>query len=146
MLLAVAKEPLPDPLPKKSFSQANTNIPARSDYSAGLDEDYWSHWTKRTYKELTPATSWVCPNKLWDVANRLCYADYDGRLRRAIQRLGTGADIGCKGDGRLPTSRPNSDTASKFGTRVADSLQSWIKKAFVLVLCSLMKCHGSHTL
>ena len=128
LLLDAAKKPLPDPLPKAVFCQTNLNIPVREDYSAGFDDSYWSTWTKKTYEELTPALSWVCPNKLWDVANRLHHTDYNGRLRRAIQRLSRGADIGCQGEGRLPTSRPNSDSTSEFGVRVADSLQSWINK------------------
>ena len=75
-----------------------------------------------------PAKSGVCPIKLWDIANRLGYKDRHGRLRRAIDRLQRGTSIGCEGEGRLPTSKPNSDSAGEYGVRVADSLQSWIVK------------------
>ena len=45
-----------------------------------------------------------------------------------MDHLQRGASIGCEGDGRLPTSRPNSDSAAEYGVRVEDSLQSWIEK------------------
>ena len=92
-------------------------------YEGFLTEEYWSNWTKRTYQQLTPAPSWVCPNKLWDVAKRLGYKDTEGRLHRAMGRLTKGANICCEGDGRLPTSRANSKAAAEYGVRVADSLQ-----------------------
>ena len=44
-----------------------------------------------------------------------------------MTRLQNGADIGCKGDCRLPTNKPSSDSAYQYGVLVADSLQSWIK-------------------
>ena len=44
-----------------------------------------------------------------------------------VKRLKKGADIGCKGAGRLPTSKPNSASAIEYGDRLADSLQDWIK-------------------
>ena len=113
---------LEDQLPKKVFKQSNTNIPEVSDYSKALDSSYWDTWVKRTYQQLTPARGWICPNKLWDLARDLQYKDYNGRLERAMTRLSKGADIGCEGDGRLPTSKPNSDSASTYGVRVADSL------------------------
>ena len=117
---------LEDKLPKKIFKQTHTAIPEVSSYSGALDSSYWDHWVKRTYEQLTPARGWVCPNKLWDLAASLKYRDFHGRLGRAMERLSRGADIGCEGDGRLPTSKPNSESASTYGVRVADSLQSWI--------------------
>ena len=123
-----SREGLPLEIPKKVFKQTHTNIPQMQDYSKALDSKYWDTWEKKTYSDLTPARSWVCPTKLWDVANRLHYKDLNGRLQRAIDRLHRGASIGCEGDGRLPTSKPNSDSAAEYGVRVADSLQSWIER------------------
>ena len=39
-----------------------------------------------------------------------------------------GADIGCRAEGRWPTSCPNDASAYEYGIRVADALQSWIKE------------------
>ena len=43
-----------------------------------------------------------------------------------MTRLSKGANIGSEGDGRLPTSKPNSDSASSYGVSIADSLESWV--------------------
>ena len=45
-----------------------------------------------------------------------------------MDNLLNGANIGCEGDGRLPTKKPNSELATVYGERVADALQSWIKE------------------
>ena len=50
----------------------------------------------------------------------------ENRLRRVLQRLENGADIGCKGPSRLPTIENNSRSFFEYGVRVADSLQGWI--------------------
>ena len=123
-----ANVPLPDKLPQKVFKKCHEEIPTLPTYWQAQDSEYWGKWTKRTYDELTPAMSWICPNKLWDIARELNYIDKYGRLERAMSRLQGGADIGCKGDGRLPTNKPNSESANVYGVRVADSLQSWIKE------------------
>ena len=84
LLIHSSKQTLDDPLPKKVFKQTNTNIPEVSDYSKALDSDYWDTWVKRTYQQLTPARGWICPNKLWDLARKLQYNDFAGRLERAM--------------------------------------------------------------
>ena len=114
---------LPGKLPQKVFKKVYTAIPDVDSYDRAQDTKYWETWTKRTYQELTPAMSWICPNKLLEVARELEYSDFHGRLERAIPRLQGGADIGCQGDGRLPTNKPNSDSANTYGDRVADSVQ-----------------------
>ena len=112
----------------KSFKQVNNNLPELDSYNGILPQDYWDKWEKKTYEELTPAMSWVNPDKLWAVASRLKYKDKQGRLQRAMVNLSRGALIGCKGPSRLPTSHPNSQSAADYGVRVADSLQTWIKE------------------
>ena len=46
-------------------------------------------------------------------------------LSRGIEE---GFRIGCTGEGRLSNVGRNSDTASEYGNRVADSLLTWIKE------------------
>ena len=119
---------LPEAPPMKEFKPANGNLPILKDYRGDKSNNYWQHWVKRSYDELTPATSWICANKLLDVARDLDYMDQHGLLRRTMEILNTGANIGCEGDGRLPTRKSNSELSAVYGDRVADALQSWIKE------------------
>ena len=117
---------LPPKLPMKVFKKEHQNIPEIDNYEEAQGDEYWQHWVKRGYRELTPARSWICPNRLYELARDLDYNDWDGRLGRTMTRLQNGADIGCEGDSKLPTNKPNSDRANEYGVRVADSLHSWI--------------------
>ena len=116
------QEPLPSPLPLKEFKQTYTNLPVLKSYSGSLSESYWGKWEKRTYASLNPVRSWICPERLLEVAAKegLCLDHM--RLQRVLERLRSGADIGCRGAGRLATSCPNAQGATEFGPRVADSL------------------------
>ena len=62
------------------------------------------------------------------MARELGYSGREGILIRTMERLTNGADIGCKGTGRLPTFRPNAASTGEFGIHVADSLQGWISE------------------
>ena len=117
----------PEPLPQKTFSKTHDNLSELRDYSGSLPESYWETWTKKSYDALKNSRSWISPTKLLAVAREAGYTCREGRVRRAMERLRFGADIGCRGDGRLPTEQRNSRSAFQFGVRVADSLQGWIK-------------------
>ena len=124
-LLKWQQEPLPGKVPLVPYKQKNTEIPVLANYEGELSNEYWAKWTKRTYESIAPAASWVCPERLEGVAACLGYSNE--RLTRVLERLRKGADIGCKGNGRLPTRMPNGQLALEYGERVADSLQDWIK-------------------
>ena len=81
---------------------------------------------KQSYEGLRPFNSWICPEKVKEVASNLGYSGNEERLVRVIDRLEKGCNIGCRGTGRLPTRHPNSKTAEEHGERVADALQGWI--------------------
>ena len=119
-------EPLPSPLPLKSFVQKHKELPVLSTYCGRLPGSYWGKWKRRSYGSLTPARSWVCPDKVAKLASTLGYKDID-RLTRVTQRLREGADLGCRGAARLPTRMPNSPSVVEYGLRLADSLQDWVK-------------------
>ena len=93
------KAKLPKALEIKAFKPVHDKLPILGNYKGDKDDSYWSHWEKRKYEELTPATSWICPNKLFDVARDLNYIDYNGYLSRTMESLCNGANIGCEGDG-----------------------------------------------
>ena len=92
-----------------------------------IEHPYWSHWTKRTPESILPAKSWVCPGKLESLAIRLGYTNRDA-LEKVLERLKTGADLGCRGSARLATRMPNGPTAHEHGSRLLDELQSWVKE------------------
>ena len=98
-----------------------------SSYHGKLATEYWNSWTKKTYDDLRDAKSWVCPERLLEVAMSVGLSPQDPRLTRVVERLRNGANIGCTGGARKPTRHRNSRSAEEFGARVADALQGWIR-------------------
>ena len=90
-------------------------------------ESYWESFHGRSYSSLTPGASWICPKALEDEALQLGYRDDEGRLKRTLDRLQNGADIGCRGVARLATRVRNAPLAYEFGDRVMDSIQGWVR-------------------
>ena len=128
-LLAIwSSKELPQQCKQKEFIKTNGNLPTLDSYEGELPEGYWENWEKKSYNDLQPIKSWISPDKLMEVATNLGYIGEEPGLQLAVERLIKGADIGCKGDGRLPTSQKNSTSATKYGVRVADSLQTWIRE------------------
>ena len=68
----------------------------------------------------------MCPNKLLSLASSLGYSDRGNILEGVVRRMWEGADFGCKGTGRLPTSQPIYLSAAEYGVSLVDSLQGWI--------------------
>ena len=126
MTEAFIGQPLEKEPPLKVFKQKHPRLPILRDYSAKLPESYWSNWLCRDYGSLTPAISWILPEALEGEARRLGYKDKESQLKRTFKRLREGADIGCRGSARLPTTARNSPTAYQYGPRVMDSIQGWV--------------------
>ena len=117
---------IPEPLPPKEFLPTHPNLPVLSSYRGKLPQSYWDKWIKRTYQSLLPVKSWISPKELKSIAEEIGYPTSDAQLKRVLERLAHGADIGCRGNGRLPTRSKNSASAYQYGERVADALQSWV--------------------
>ena len=49
------------------------------------------------------------------------------KINRICSTLQKGANLGCRGQGRLQTIQKNSPTAYKYGVRLVDSLQGWLE-------------------
>ena len=60
-------------MPKKEFKPSFPNLPRLLTYRGVLPEPYWSHWEKKSYDELKPFKSWICPEKLEIMALKLGY-------------------------------------------------------------------------
>jgi hypothetical protein len=65
--------------------------------------------------------------KWW--ADALGCSDGD-RLRRVLQYIEEGADIGCRGAARLPSSSNNAASAFEFGPQVTDAIAEWVQKGY----------------
>jgi len=68
--------------------------------------------------------------KLRQLANSVGVSD-KARLDRVINRLELGADIGCRGEPRMPTNSKNSKDAYEHGHQVTDAIASWIRAGYV---------------
>ena len=124
---ACSLKALPAAIPVKVFKPKNPNLPLLSKYDGVLPESYWECWLRRDYSSLTPRASWIDPVALQYEAQELGYKDEDGRLKRTLDRLRQGADIGCRGPARLPTRVKNSPSAFEYGDRVMDTIQGWVR-------------------
>ena len=61
------------PIPQKPFNPTFLKLPQLDNYEGTFDDEYWAHWEKKTYKDLEPFNSWVCPEKLERIAKELGY-------------------------------------------------------------------------
>ena len=129
-VLRQAAEPTPEIPPLKKF-RAKMGLPKLESYKKSPPATYWQHWPKRTFEQAAVGRSWVSGQKLKELALRYGYTDW-ARLERVLDRLDNGANIGCKGRGRLATITPNAKSAFYYGDRVADSLAEWIRDGIVV--------------
>lgn len=112
---------LPDPC---SFSKVNTEVPDLKDYYAETyPPEYWSKWPAPVEHLDNP---WLVADEIeaiWQETRCVSRKEVD----QLLQDVRHGADIGCRGSGRLPTVCRNNKSAHEFGDRLADSLVTWIK-------------------
>ena len=125
-LLELARnQPIPEPPDLKKFKRSNENIPELSDYSGDLGMEYWQKWEKYSFEDMKEDKSWVDGEALYKECIRAGYRDLP-EARRVADYIKEGADIGCMGEGRLPTKSKNDRSAEEYGVRVGDMIQSWI--------------------
>ena len=112
--------------PPKSFVPKYPNL-SRSSYEGPFEDAYWSRWTSfRPNNILAGAKSWIDPVKLKEVAARVGFSNTN-RLNAVLEHI-NGADIGCRGGGRLPTQQKNSPSAVTEGAKLVDNLQDWLQQ------------------
>ena len=130
LLRKIALTPV-QPLPPPKLHTFKYQLPKLESYEpAVVPEGFWRNWWKRPLSSaVLENASWICPDRLWDVAVKRGLPG-DGRLERVCEVLRNGADIGCIGRGRLPTRSPNGESLweREVGGVVADVLQDWLVK------------------
>jgi hypothetical protein len=124
-------QPVPDPPNLKTFKRSNKEIPELESYDGILGKEYWSNWTSYTFKDLGKDQSWVDGETLYKECERAGYRDLS-KVRKVADYIKEGADIGCRGEGRLPTRTENDHSVATYGVRVADTIQQWIKDKICL--------------
>jgi len=68
--------------------------------------------------------------RLKQLADALGCSDQD-RLARVLQYVEKGADIGCRGQARLPSKSSNAASAFEYGPQVSDAVAEWVQKGYV---------------
>ena len=119
------------PLHNKKVWQPKFSLPKLETYRGAFPDEYWSLWPVVTWDQVLPPVSWVDGAALLRMARKARYGDEE-RLQRVVKRLEAGADIGCRGRGRLSTEKPNAESAYLHGDKVADAVRSWVEDQLVL--------------
>ena len=114
-------EPLPEPC---AFKKVNLEIPALVDYSVeAFPDSYWACWPAVVENTNLP---WLNANEIEEIYKETkCVGRQE--FDQLITDVRSGADIGCRGSGRIPTHSPNNKSAYIYGERLMDALASWCK-------------------
>ena len=117
------------PLPPPKKHKFKFTLPRLSSYAPrDVPSSFWDNWQKRSLPEaLANNSSWISAAALRRVSARQGGA-VDGRLEQACRILEQGADLGCVGRGRLPTSVQNSQKVLDHGDIICDVLQDWVSQ------------------
>jgi hypothetical protein len=73
------------------------------EYGDEMTDSYWDKWEKREYKGRSGGVSWVDADRLREEAERVGVRDR-GWVEGVCDRLKKGAVLGCRGEGRWPSS------------------------------------------
>ena len=117
----------PEPVKMKTFTPVNKELPELESYSGIFPNSYWNLWETRRPGACSDPRSWIDSKKFSDLCTSSGMKD-SSHLENLTRGIEEGFRIGCTGEGRLSTVGRNSDTASEYGNRVADSLLTWIKE------------------
>ena len=116
----------PDP-PDSPFKYKHPHLPIRDSYEGVFEDSYWDNWTVNEYDPKVDC--WPDWRKLIAAARAAGYQRQD-KIARAVEILKHGADLGCYGTARLPSTVKNSRSVWQEGNgpKVADTLQDWVSK------------------
>ena len=120
-----ARAPLPALPPPKEF-KPKFELPKLDSYSEPAPEWYWEKFPSNL---VQPATSLIDPEKLRLAAIASNFPDKT-LLNQICLDIKVGADIGCRGIFREPSTATNAPSAIDNGYRVSDSIAEWVAKKF----------------
>ncbi len=121
---AVAASPLPSLPPLKIF-KPKVSLPTIEDYTTAPGPDFWHKFPSN----IAPGRSLISASKLRDAAAAVGCSDPIS-LELVLADLTHGADIGCRGEARLPSRSSNAPSAFEFPAQVTDAIASWLIAGF----------------
>lgn len=120
-----ADAPLP-PLPPNKTFKPKFKLPILSCYNSPAPPSYWEIFPKNLSQ---PAKSLIDADELKRAALDAHFLDRS-LLEQICEDVKHGADIGCRGLYRNPSTASNAPSAIQNGERVSDSLAEWVAKKF----------------
>ena len=120
-LLEVGLGPDP-PLPPKKIFVAKHGLPKLADYKKPAPRDFWEKFPSNQAE----GKSWVNPVRLEGLARACGYRDME-TVERVCNDLRNGADIGCKGECRNPSTSGNAPSAFEYPEEITDAIAGWVK-------------------
>ena len=120
-----AAPPLPTPS-RKTF-RAKNSLPRLRSYR---EDPVPGFWEKFPVNKEAAGWSLIKGDKLRVLAERVGYRG--AKLDLVLKDLGSGADVGCRGNSRKATWSGNAASAYEFGEQVTDAVASWVVNGFVM--------------
>ena len=114
------------PLPPLKKFKPKFDLPILVNYKTEAPSWFWHSFPSNL---MQPAQSMVNADKLKAAAIQARYPDTK-TLQKVYKDLKFGANIGCVGKFRLPSSATNAPSAFKNGPEVTDAIADWLTKGF----------------
>jgi len=122
----VTAQPDPEIPPQKQFKPKFPVLKQRTSYRGIFEEEWWNDFPLNL---TCPTKSLIKAKELGKLANSLGCSDKE-QLRRVIDRIDHGSNIGCNGIFRHPTVSTNAPSAYQYGREVTDAIAAWVVKGF----------------
>ena len=108
---------LPEEWPPKAWKQSNENLVILEEYGEVLSDEYWDSWEKYSVEDaIKDYGSWVCSKKLKTRLQEIGYP-ITSHVEDVLAYVEKGTEIGCVGEGRLPTQKKNCPSAQVHGAK-----------------------------
>ena len=118
---------LPEEWPPKPWKPSNENVRILEEYGEVLPDEYWESWVKYSVEDaMKDYGSWICSKTLRTRLQKIGYP-ITSHVTRVLEYVENGVEIGCVGEGRLPTQRKNCPSAQVHGAKLGDMIQQWCR-------------------
>lgn len=122
------------PAPALVEFKPKNNLPTLTDYRTDPGQHFWENFPKNMNRSKK---SLICPVKLRNLAFGAGLSE--AVVEPVLADIMQGADIGCTGSFRSPSTSSNASSAFEYGRQVTDAIASWVKKGFVFGPVELTK-------
>ena len=108
--------------PQKVFIQKYPLLKIQEDYRVIDCVQFWDNFPKNY---VCPAKPWLLGEELRKLADAVGCSDED-RLKRVLNWIKNGAEIGCAGRFRAPAIQSNTKASYSVGPQVTDAIAAWV--------------------